>query len=66
MQVFKDPCSIEHNQRWVPGSGRYVKKEDLDGPHQKTLSNWKATYGRSVEENEGRTQAVVDVDNWRP
>ena len=41
-----------------PG-GRYVKKEDLDGPHQKTLGNWKTTYGRlsliaRLAENQGR------------
>ncbi|CAL1136926.1 unnamed protein product [Cladocopium goreaui] len=27
---------------------RYVTKEDLDGPHQKTLGNWKATYGEAL------------------
>jgi hypothetical protein len=30
-----------------------VTKEDLDGPHQKTLGNWKATYGHVSDKKLG-------------
>lgn len=28
--------------------GRYVTRDDLDGPHQKTLKEWQTTYSEAL------------------